>query len=116
MRFHRSWPDEGTALGAAGDDGRPSTHRRRVFRPDAGTRLLSLTARVHRTDPVPNGSEDTAVQGPRGGSAGWEVRTDDDLLYFLRSGRPRFVMSQAMARRGYAAIESLLSGGPDPVR
>jgi hypothetical protein len=31
-------------------------------------------------------------------------------LYFLHGGRPRFVMSEPMAQRGYAAIAALLAG------
>src|SRR6516162_6793822 len=116
MRFSRWWPEEASARAAADDGGRLGTRRRRrVLRAGAGTRLAWLALRAHPRGPAPNASDDTAVPGPRERSAGWEVRTHHDLLYFLHSGKPRFVMSEAMAQRGYAAIESLLSGGQDAV-
>jgi DedD protein len=107
MRVNRWWPDHACVLEVAEIGGELSAHRRRhVLRSAAGVLPRALEARTPLHEARPS-----AVPGPVARSEGWEVRAHDDLLYFLQSGRPRFVMSQAMAPAAYSVITSRLSGG-----
>ena len=109
MQVNRWWPDRACVLEVTESGGWLSTHRRRyAFRSREGGVPRGLR---ERTRPASRTVRGSAVPGPAERSAGWEVRAHDDLLYFLHSGRPRFVMSQAMAQSGFAAVASRLSAG-----
>jgi len=112
MRVNRWWPDRSCVVDVAEFGGELSTRRRRYeFRSPFGGVPRALRGWTRRESTA----RSSAIPGPARRSSGWEVRAHDDLLYFLHSGQPRFVMSQAMAQSAYGAIMARLSGEPEPV-